>query len=85
MLCLKSQDARVLGNAVGALANLARDEAAIPQLVDEGAARPLVHLCQRSIDGQVGRLVHYTAHYTAYYTAHTHSLTPCLAISALES
>jgi hypothetical protein len=43
MLCLKSQDARVLGNAAGALANLARDEAAIPQLVDEGAPVPTLN------------------------------------------
>ena len=39
--------------ALVSLLDLARDESAVPQLVDEGAARPLVHLCQRSNDGQV--------------------------------
>ena len=41
-MCTYTQDAKVLGNAVGALGVLARDPAARPRLVGEGVIAPLV-------------------------------------------
>ena len=52
-LCTWSKDGTVLGNAAGALANLARHAPSAPQIVHEGAVAPLANLCASSTDTTV--------------------------------
>jgi hypothetical protein len=52
-LCMSSKNVRVLGNAAGALVNLARDKKCVSAIVKAGGLQPLVALCKGGDEGQV--------------------------------